>query len=247
VRQGHRDRANMCVHSHRCAALSVQINADSQALSVAVCWQCVAVCCSVLQCVAVCCSVLQCVAVCCSVLQCLYQRGLSGSVTRDTATHCNTLQHTSTHCNTLQHTAAHCNTLQHTATHCNTLQHTATHCNTACCCRPIRVDLSLVTQPASFSVSHCERQSLSLSQCILCVCHNLKTVYIYIVFHKVFSAYATVRLWHTQRIHCERLQQTATDCNRLWHTQRIHCERLQQTATDCNRLQQIVAYAENTL
>ena len=28
---------------------------------VAVCWQCVAVCCSVLQCVAVCCSVLQCV------------------------------------------------------------------------------------------------------------------------------------------------------------------------------------------
>jgi len=29
---------------------------------VAVCWQCVAVCCSMLQCVAVCCSVLQCVA-----------------------------------------------------------------------------------------------------------------------------------------------------------------------------------------
>ena len=45
----------------------------------ATCWQCVAVCCSVLQCVAMCCrlmtlmglfgSVLQCVAVCCSVLQ----------------------------------------------------------------------------------------------------------------------------------------------------------------------------------
>jgi len=70
---------------------------------------------------------------------------------RDTATHCNTLQHTAntlqhtaTHCNTLQHAATHCNTLQrttthctltrqHTATHCNilhTLQHTATHCNT---------------------------------------------------------------------------------------------------------------------
>jgi len=37
---------------------------------VAVCWQCIAKCCSVLQCVAVCCSVLQCVAVCCNVLQC---------------------------------------------------------------------------------------------------------------------------------------------------------------------------------
>jgi len=36
---------------------------------------------------------------------------------RDTATHCNTLQHTATHCNTLQHTATPCNTLQHTTTY----------------------------------------------------------------------------------------------------------------------------------
>jgi len=49
---------------------------------------------------------------------------------RNTATHCNTLQHTATYCNTLQHTAAHDSVLQHSATHCNTLQHTATHCNT---------------------------------------------------------------------------------------------------------------------
>jgi len=55
---------------------------------VAVCMQCVAVCCavfwarrrrdlvwgSVVRCVAVCCSVLQCVAVCCSVLQCVAQK-----------------------------------------------------------------------------------------------------------------------------------------------------------------------------
>ena len=51
-------------------------------------------------------------------------------VSKEFATHCNTLHHTATHCNTLHHTAPHCNTLQHTATHCNTLQHTATHCNT---------------------------------------------------------------------------------------------------------------------
>jgi len=57
--------------------------------------------------------------------------------TRQTATHCNTVQHTATHCNTLQHIATFCNTrfqhdkpTRHTATHCNTLQHTATHGNT---------------------------------------------------------------------------------------------------------------------
>ena len=38
---------------------------------VAVCWQCVAVCCSVLQCAAVWCSVLQCNALCFSFLQCI--------------------------------------------------------------------------------------------------------------------------------------------------------------------------------
>jgi len=55
---------------------------------------------------------------------------------KDTATHCNTLQHNK--CNTLQHNTTHCNTLQHTATHCNivqhctcnTFQHNTTHYNT---------------------------------------------------------------------------------------------------------------------
>jgi len=38
---------------------------------------------------------------------------------KNSATHCNTLQHTATHCNT------HCKT--HIAAHCNEPQHTATH------------------------------------------------------------------------------------------------------------------------
>ena len=67
------------------------------------------------------------------------------TITANTATYCNKLQHTSVpataqhtaiNCNALpypsrpamaQHTATHCNALQHTATHCNALQHTATH------------------------------------------------------------------------------------------------------------------------
>ena len=39
--------------------------------------------------------------------------GQYGHVQKDTATHCNTLQHTATRCNTLQHAATHCTTLQH--------------------------------------------------------------------------------------------------------------------------------------
>ena len=35
------------------------------------------------------------------------------------------IKQTATHCNTLQHTATHCNKLQQTATHCITLHHTA--------------------------------------------------------------------------------------------------------------------------
>ena len=60
---------------------------------------------------------------------------------KNTATHCNTLQHTAAHCNTLQRTATHCVTLYKTLfarpctpekneVHCNTLQRTAKHCDT---------------------------------------------------------------------------------------------------------------------
>jgi len=63
------------------------------------------------------------------------------TLSKCTATQCNTLQHNATHCNTWQHTATHCNTSRGgnsshvtlskcTATQCNIMQHTATQCNT---------------------------------------------------------------------------------------------------------------------
>ena len=77
----------------------------------------------------VCCSVLQCERECCSVCQCflrerecalvfpreraLCKRDGMRKKHRDTATHCNTLQHTATDCNRLQQTATDCNRLQH--------------------------------------------------------------------------------------------------------------------------------------
>jgi len=79
--------------------------------------QCAAVCCSLLQSVAMCYSVWQCVAVRCSV-SAPRSRAVGSTIRvpeKGGPTLCNTFQHrdTATHCNTLQHTATHCNTLQH--------------------------------------------------------------------------------------------------------------------------------------
>ena len=70
-------------------ASSDQACVSGHYLGVAGCWQCVAVCCSVLQCVAVCCNVVQCFAVCCSLL---HRVAVCCSVLQCVAECCNVLQ-----------------------------------------------------------------------------------------------------------------------------------------------------------
>jgi len=113
----------------------------------ATCWQCVAVCCSVLQCVAdswrwwgflaVCCSVLQCVAVFCSMLQCfavccsvLQTHDVDGAAfsrirpeASSASSCCSVLQRVAACCSVLQRVAAYCSVLEC----CSVLQYIETH------------------------------------------------------------------------------------------------------------------------
>jgi len=99
--------------------------------------QYVATCCIMLQCVAVCCSTIQYIAVSRVTRTKERTRTQTASVRQDghgaliKAAHCRftavacVTRETATHCNILQHTATHSNTIQHTATQYTTLHHTA--------------------------------------------------------------------------------------------------------------------------
>jgi len=99
--------------------------------------QYVATCCIMLQCVAVCCSTIQYIAVSRVTRTKERTRTQTASVRQDghgaliKAAHCRftavacVTRETATHCNILQHTATHSNTIQHTATQYTTLHYTA--------------------------------------------------------------------------------------------------------------------------
>jgi len=132
-------------------------------------------------------------------------------------THSNTLKHTATHCNTLQHTATLNNTVQYSATHCNTLQHTATHCNAL---QHTATHLLLI-------INHGVDQRIQHGT----LQHSAT--------HYRHSAIQCKTL-HIAALHCDTVQQTATQCNRLQHiccSLSIVVQIKEYNMTHCNTLQ----------
>ena len=139
---------------------------------------------------------------------------------KNTATHCNTLQHTETHCNTLQHTVWfiyvtwlvhlwqvtwlvhlwHDLCITHSERkkeHRNTLQHTATRCNTL-----------------QHTATHCNTLYDSYMWRDSFICDMWRDSFIC----DIIRVSLTQREKRNTATHCNTLQHTATHCNTLQHT-----------------------------